>query len=268
MMDGPTSTSISKVEDTTDPPSSLTLPSLPPLEGLGGASRNPSANNNNNTNDDGDDDNDSRNDNRTSITNLSTNTAAATANANATTPAPHLNPRSCVTCRRRKVRCNKHEPCANCVKAGIDCVFPGPGRAPRKSRKPPDAELLSRLRRLEGVVQNLGVQADEHAGDGGVVAPANLPGLSTAGIRTNFGGAYHHPHQHQHQHRARSGESPGSDHDDSKRRSLDKQLGRLVINEDRSRYVSNTFWTAMSDEVCIARGFLSLPPGGYGIILF
>lgn len=71
--------------------------------------------------------------------------------------APHLNPRSCVTCRKRKVRCNKVEPaCENCSKAGIDCIYPAPGRAPRKPRKPPDAELLKRLRRLEGVVQGLG----------------------------------------------------------------------------------------------------------------
>jgi hypothetical protein len=30
---------------------------------------------------------------------------------------------------------------------------------------------------------------------------------------------------------------------------IDKQLGRLVINEGRSRYVSNTFWASMGDEV-------------------
>lgn len=153
--------------------------------------------------------------------------------APAPAPAPHLNPRSCVTCRRRKVRCNKHNPCANCVKAGIECVFPGPGRAPRKSRKAPDAELLSRLRKLEGVVHNLGAHVDEN---GVVVSPA-LAG--SADIRARFG--EHHP----------AGDSPGSDRSDSKRHSIDKQLGRLVINEDRSRYVSNAFWTAMSDEVSL-----------------
>ena len=30
---------------------------------------------------------------------------------------------------------------------------------------------------------------------------------------------------------------------------IDKQLGRLVINEGRSRYVSNSFWASMGDEV-------------------
>lgn len=177
--------------------------------------------------------NSNSNSNNTS-TNPTTNTAPGPGPApgSGSGPAPHLNPRSCVTCRRRKVRCNKHNPCANCVKAGIECVFPGPGRAPRKSRKAPDAELLSRLRKLEGVVHNLGAHVDDN---GAVVSPTALAG--SADIRARF--AEPRP----------AGDSPGSDRSDSKRHSIDKQLGRLVINEDRSRYVSNAFWTAMSDEV-------------------
>merc|ERR1712072_515669 len=71
-----------------------------------------------------------------------------------------LNPRSCVTCRKRKVKCDRLYPCTNCNKAHIECVFPAPGRAPRKPRKPGDGrdkELLERLRRLEGVVKGMGV---------------------------------------------------------------------------------------------------------------
>ncbi|RAO71254.1 uncharacterized protein BHQ10_007266 [Talaromyces amestolkiae] len=92
--------------------------------------------------------------------NINPNTNPSTSSDNtggvSATADSNLNLRSCVTCRRRKVRCNKREPCSNCVKAGIECVFPGPGRAPRKQRRPPDVEVLSRLRRLEGVVESLG----------------------------------------------------------------------------------------------------------------
>ncbi len=160
-------------------------------------------------------------------------TALPTHNAS----APRLNPRSCVTCRRRKVRCNKENPCANCVRAGIECVFPAPGRAPRKSKKAPDAELLARLRRLEGVVHSLGAQVD----DNGLVSPSIT---GSADIRARTFGETH------------SGDSPTSDRSDSKRQSIDRTLGRLVISDDRSRYVSNTFWTSMSDEVhkaCLKR---------------
>src|SRR5277367_6126166 len=79
--------------------------------------------------------------------------------------APHgLNARSCVTCRRRKVKCDKQYPCSNCSKAQTQCVFPAPGRAPRRPRtggkgsSEREAELLKRLRRLEGVVEELSGQ--------------------------------------------------------------------------------------------------------------
>lgn len=41
----------------------------------------------------------------------------------------NTNLRSCTSCRRRKVRCNKETPCFNCVKNGVPCIFPPPGRA-------------------------------------------------------------------------------------------------------------------------------------------
>ena len=80
-----------------------------------------------------------------------------------------LNARSCVTCRRRKVKCDKQFPCSNCSKAGQQCVFPAPGRAPRRPRtggkvvSEREAELLKRLRRLEGVVEELSGQVEIEA---------------------------------------------------------------------------------------------------------
>lgn len=213
-------TNISKPEERTPPLSTLARPassSTPPQQTQEAAGR--------------------------SVSSTTHPTTAAGDPAASTPAAPHLNPRSCTTCRRRKVRCNKHEPCANCVKAGIECIFPGPGRAPRKSRKPPDAELLSRLRRLEGVVNNLGAGAGAGVDGDAVAGLAALMGSKD--VRARFGEQHHHQ-------QTRAGESPGSDHDDSRRNSasVERKLGRLVISDDRSRYVSNTFWTAMSDEVC------------------
>ena len=152
-----------------------------------------------------------------------------------------LSIRSCVTCRKRKVRCDKvHPSCGNCTKAHIECIFPGPGRAPRKSRKPPDTELLARLRRLEGVVQSLGAQVDDEGTvtqNGVVQSPRAMATIADQ------------------LHRSDSGRnSPGSDASGEAgyvhRGSMDKQVGRLVINEGRSRYVSNAFWASMGDEVC------------------
>lgn len=53
--------------------------------------------------------------------------------------------------------------CSNCAKVNIQCHYPGPGRAPRRPKaggtKPVSAretELLKRLKKLEGVVKELG----------------------------------------------------------------------------------------------------------------
>lgn len=166
-------------------------------------------------------------------------------NGTSTVTQPNL--RSCVTCRKRKVRCDKRHPCSNCNKAAIECVFPGPGRAPRRSRKPPDAELLARLRRLEGVVQHLGKNLDEE-GEKSEEAPKDEP----MSVPTQDGaesaakcveeevkipkacGMFNGP--------------------EPRKKSLDgvsTEFGRLVVDEGRSRYVSNKFWNSMSEEVSL-----------------
>ncbi|RVX69623.1 hypothetical protein B0A52_06687 [Exophiala mesophila] len=193
----------------------------------------------------------------------STSTTAMTSNPTDTltstvtspsAPGPRLNPRSCITCRRRKVRCNKANPCANCDRAGIECIFPGPGRAPRKPRKPPDAELLARLRKLEGVVHSLGAQVDA---DGPAINTSVKWDRNTSGspLSGQVGtGADTRPHQIDSPLSDRSATATG---DGGKRSSLgEKQLGRLVVSDDRSRYVTNAFWTAMSDEIAEMRDLL------------
>ena len=167
-------------------------------------------------------------------------------NGSVTSPTSGLNPRSCVTCRKRKVKCDKKQPCSNCQKANIECVFPRPGRAPRRTKKPPDAELLARLRRLEGVVQKLGKGVD-----GEDLSPeARSPEI----VSQNTGSqATSQP------------EANGTDecefvakfrHLDPETRfkkfsslTLDREMGRLVVGEGRSRYVSNSFWAGLTEEV-------------------
>ena len=151
-----------------------------------------------------------------------------------------LNPRSCVTCRKRKVRCDKQHPCINCNKAGIECIFPGPGRAPRRSRKPPDTELLARLRKLEGMVKDMGKEIEEedeagaeHGTGKPIVVKGTLAEKDPGCNRTQF---LNYLDQKD---------------DDKGTAKLVKDFGRLVVEEGRSRYVSNKFWTSLSEEVCM-----------------
>ena len=175
-----------------------------------------------------------------------------------TPPAPNsLNPRSCVTCRKRKVRCDKRHPCSNCNKAAIECIFPGPGRAPRRSRKPPETELLARLRKLEGVVQSLGKTAEDgsenlnngkvaHSVDG-KASEDDESCLREADV-TDGGmiGAFEPPKK-------------DSKRDERRQSGLVNKFGHLVVDEGRSRYVSNNFWTSLSEEVAEMQDILDDP---------
>ncbi|MCJ1371050.1 hypothetical protein MMC20_002265 [Loxospora ochrophaea] len=65
-------------------------------------------------------------------------------------------PLSCVSCRQRKIKCNKVYPCSPCQKAGRKCVSTNRRvRAPQRTQRAlesRDAELLRRIRRLESLV--------------------------------------------------------------------------------------------------------------------
>ena len=43
--------------------------------------------------------------------------------------------------------------------------------------------------------------------------------------------------------------SPSPTAEDGKEDKIVKEFGRLVVEEGRSRYVSNKFWTSLGDEV-------------------
>ncbi|GAP85338.1 putative fungal specific transcription factor domain-containing protein [Rosellinia necatrix] len=193
------------------------------------------------------------------------------------TPSATLNPRSCVTCRRRKVRCDKHMPCGNCRKAQIQCVFPAPGRAPRRPRaKDPNAppkqtseremELMKRLRKLEGIVEDLSGQIefetykhntnsespeatlDTHEnerrkataspqGENATLPNNHIPPGYSVPRRTGTGGSM-------------TGSSPATTKGQQAGGDVNKDFGKLVLSEKgKVRYVSNAFWSKITEEI-------------------
>ncbi|KAF1737516.1 Bikaverin cluster transcription factor bik5 [Beauveria bassiana] len=172
---------------------------------------------------------------------------------------PALNPRSCVTCRRRKVRCDKQMPCSNCRRAQIPCIFPAPGRAPRQQKpKDPNAppksssqrevELIKRLRKLEGIVEELSGQIEVESGSGRQ-AHSESPRVATSGEASShsqysssldlFGG------------RPASESGHETNPDVLRKRDVSQQFGRMVLGDHKgtTRYVSSGFWSKMNDEI-------------------
>lgn len=175
-----------------------------------------------------------------------------------------LNPRSCVTCRRRKVRCDKLHPCNNCNRAHIECIFPAPGRAPRKPRKVGegrDKELLERLRRLEGVVKGMGVDVPAKEGES-----ANKENGDQERARTGSTGQVYEASQNGGNSVAPTVTKDQADQDfqnktqwveEQQKGRFENKFGRLVVNEGKSRYINNSFWASLSNEVEDLKGILN-----------
>jgi hypothetical protein len=160
-----------------------------------------------------------------------------------------LNPRSCVTCRRRKVKCDKKPVCTNCIKAHIECIYPSPGRAPRKPRKPQDSELIDRLKKLEGVVQMLGSQVQPEDGS----SPAKDGEKPTEGEGTETHEEKIKKAIRELKDLKRQRREAEGDKKQSATTGLENRFGRLVVDEGRSRYINPSFWASLSNEV---RGML------------
>ena len=73
---------------------------------------------------------------------------------------PDLKGYSCLSCRQRKIKCDRHAPCLNCAKAERQCSFIAPIRGKRKRTKPPKETLHARLKRYEEMLKSYGAKIE------------------------------------------------------------------------------------------------------------
>ncbi|QUC21594.1 uncharacterized protein UV8b_05837 [Ustilaginoidea virens] len=67
---------------------------------------------------------------------------------------------SCVLCQQRKVRCDKTKPCANCVKAGVECKVVPSQPPKRRKKRLQEKDLVERLKKYEALLAENGVKFD------------------------------------------------------------------------------------------------------------
>lgn len=75
---------------------------------------------------------------------------------------------SCELCQRRKVRCDKGNPCSTCRRAGVKCEITTRKRLPRGrngGRRKGDLDLKARIAKLENLVLNLSGTSGPDSGD-------------------------------------------------------------------------------------------------------
>ena len=198
------------------------------------------------------------------------NVVESSAERNNTTSAPQgpnaRNPRTCVTCKRRKVKCDRISPCGNCIKAQIPCKYPPPGRAPRQPRRGTRLPEKGNLPELVDQVWALMARTMEQS-----VNP------ETAALKQ----FHDNPFPSKPREGAAMGEQSkkptavrvvGMDESTGSRSepglrdtTLDsgpskaqpgtqpagRALGQLVLGEGKSQYIPSPFWASMS-EVCIS----------------
>jgi hypothetical protein len=154
---------------------------------------------------------------------------------------PRIHHRSCTECSRRKVRCNHHHPCSNCVKAGSECIFPTSRRTPTRRAKATrrrDEELLKSLLRLQRRLQS--TEIVQRAAQGAADDNGDEGNCSEERIGQD--------EETRSQQIRPFGPSPPTTHIDDVLGNTEEPA-RLVLDHDRSRYISNHFWASMSREV-------------------
>lgn len=73
---------------------------------------------------------------------------------------------SWINCQRKKVKCDRADPCSRCVRLGAICVSSPPSRVPRGrngGRRKADHKLLDRISKLENLIKGIEVQYSEKA---------------------------------------------------------------------------------------------------------
>ena len=67
---------------------------------------------------------------------------------------------SCFICRQRKVKCDRGNPCSNCVKAAEKCSYIAPVRGKRRISKPAKEGLHAKLKRYEQLLESHGLNPE------------------------------------------------------------------------------------------------------------
>lgn len=158
-------------------------------------------------------------------------TAAGTTSSSEPSPAPataapHAQQLhkaiSCVLCAQRKVKCDKKQGgCNNCIKARVPCIYKAPPPPRRRRKGVRDVGTTTKLRIYEDALRSVGIDPD-----------TLLRQASSSG-------------DDQSRHITKSASQSGAD---SCEESTPTEVGVLVTEHGKSRYLENGIWTSLRSE--------------------
>ena len=141
--------------------------------------------------------------------------------------APERPPKafSCIRCFERKVKCDKQNPCSNCVKSRVDCVFRIPPAPRRRKKRPQEDVLLERLRKCEELLKSKGLSIDSLQSPTDSTPPVDPASTGEPDFGLTYG-------------------RPGLYPDNTA-----KKTGQLLMDGTQSRFIENNLWASVSGEV-------------------
>ncbi|KAH8811142.1 fungal-specific transcription factor domain-containing protein [Xylogone sp. PMI_703] len=143
---------------------------------------------------------------------------------------PVLNPYSCLSCRKKRKRCDRVHPCISCRKGNIECVF-----VPRRpsTRQKTSLSAIQRLSHLEDAIAHLRKDLDVKSSQ-----PLTKGDKAVEGLTAEYTKDATPPGQTSHD----------WSHQDEETE-LGIEFGRLAVGDGRSRYITSTFWANIREEV-------------------
>ncbi|KAI1815108.1 fungal-specific transcription factor domain-containing protein [Poronia punctata] len=139
---------------------------------------------------------------------------------------------SCVHCQYRKIKCDRRQPCSNCIKAKVACNPSKP--APPHKRRRPNQDLLARLARCEQLLQQY---AEGNVPTAKVEAPITPSNASdSVGVNSQMG-------------------SPAIK-DEPIPESRSTPTGQVVEEDGNVRFMDNFLRLSMYDELAAMRNIV------------
>ncbi|KIW07222.1 hypothetical protein, variant [Verruconis gallopava] len=132
---------------------------------------------------------------------------------------------SCVLCHKRKVKCDRLEPCGYCARHNDTCVYeaPPPPKRRKKEAKSSHADLLARLQRAEDQLRQVVAPGQFDQLSSAVGSPANASTPKSAASTPALQSAVIAKH--------------------------DTPRGRLIASGNSTRYLDSNLWVTLDNEL-------------------
>jgi hypothetical protein len=138
-----------------------------------------------------------------------------------------------------RLKCNRSNPCENCVKRGdaVSCNYAQASSRKRNSTQQPSLnspdDMQNRIDRLEGLVLSLMTNGSQSAGP--AAAMAAISGDSSAGSAR-----FSHD---------REIDEEGMEDEDSDTDQVTKSFGIMKVDNNKSYYISDAHWASVLNDV-------------------